>query len=914
MAQQRLFGLSVPEMNGTLVVKREKEEGEDLNIPCPIHGRNERKTKAIGQMSHTGDSINSVKSEPVCEDNDPGINEGKEKTQEKSNDFLPGENDANGVVFTCPNQTQDVCMRMRRITVRYDEDSDDNDDDSEGGYGDHEMVEKRRRHKRKSYVRKTKAKTYHCTECDKTLRTAREYGIHQKSHERKNLYQCPKCSQFFSYRNEQETRKNRKSHTCPYCEETYKDLVDFRTKMRAYTPRDSYECPECKKSFTDKMVMVKHAWRHSNIKQVQCTVCDKTFADKNHLEIHMRTHTGEKAYQCTLCDKSLSSKQGLDIHIVSHSGEKPYQCEQCGKSFTTKQGCQLHTDRHNGVKKPRKPCQCPVCDKWVKRKDKLKEHMRVHTGEKPYKCNLCEKSYKSYHALYTHKFTHSNERRNCCPYCGKSFSQKPVLNKHILIHTGEKPHKCEYCNKGFSQKPHLQKHIRLSCLLKSLLPGTQVFSCEKCGTKFIDQTKLHKHQEQHNKEAETAQIDVNGPANSFAYVSALMKPFCFSQNLSNEHNINKAIKQQVYQNNDCSFPEKGNLVNVTNEVSKATEALIYCGDVDADVACDDDFNVNDLFPREEDWINSTEAFDLRTFKPKDGDLEKKKRNDTLEHNPFNLWTSIKEPTDLSMSSKTFKNVTGTQTMQIETEILTQREMRVDEDSFNQNAPDHRMEIKTAESVETCEEVRYESDVNVGWDGYDSDTAIDWDPETGCAEKSNEFAEVKSNDESNNVQNESKFGESNTKCAEHRKKKKQKESKTKSKAVETVRGEPINEKYTERRKISRSVNKVECKNNAEESEPDSDIYEGSTDDDTDITDTDEKPVKPQRINRENPCTQRSLYFTSARNANSFSRTNTTKKNWSSIIALTVKLSLRTWSILGQKFETKTKKTSTGAQYA
>ena len=243
VAQQRPFGLSVPEMNGTLVVKREKEEGEDLNIPCPIHGRNERKTKAIGQMSHTGDSINSVKSEPVCEDNDPGINEGKEETQEKSNDYLLGEKDTNGVVSTCPNPTRDVCMRMRRSTVRCDENSDDNDDDSEGGDSDYEMVEKRRRHKRKSYVKKTKAKTYHCTECDKTLRTAREYGIHQKSHERKNLYQCPKCSKFFSYRNEQETRKDRKPHTCPYCEETYEDLVDFRAKIRAHTPRDSYECP-----------------------------------------------------------------------------------------------------------------------------------------------------------------------------------------------------------------------------------------------------------------------------------------------------------------------------------------------------------------------------------------------------------------------------------------------------------------------------------------------------------------------------------------------------------------------------------------------------------------------------------------------------------------------------------------------
>ena len=624
--------------------------------------------------------------------------------------------------------------------------------------------------------------------------------------------------------------------------------------MRNQTLRDNYECPECKKKFPDKRGIVKHAWCHSNVKQVQCTVCDKTFADKNHLAIHMRTHTGGKPYHRTLCDKSLSSKLGLEIHIASHSGEKPYQCDQCGKSFTTKQGCRIHADRHNGVIKPRKPYQCPVCDKWIKRKDKLKEHKMVHTGEKPYECNLCENSYKSYNALHTHKFTHSDKKRNFCPFCGKSFSQKSVLNKHILIHTGEKPHKCEYCNKGFSQKPHLQKHTRLSCPLKSLPPGTLVFSCEKCGTNFVDQTKLQKHREQHNK-ARTAQTDVNGMATSFSYPIALMKPFGVAQNLSNDFvtkNEQSQSKDEKYakskatkrdQNDDCSFPSNCNLINATNEVPKATEALLYSSNEHEDVDYDECLNVDNLFPRQEDWMNSTEAFDLRVYKPvQDDNVEKAKQcNDTLEHESTNLWTSTETPTDLSTSSETVKNFKETPTIQNETEILIKRQIQLDEHITNQN---NKTETKTAESSETHKEPRFvsdDTDDNDEGDGYDSDKAIDWGSETETVEKLNELTQ-ETGDESENVQNETEYGKSNTNSKELRKNKK---GKIKNITIHTERGEPIKEEDNGGRKSSRVVKKLEYKSKAEDSDSDIEKYEGSTDGNTD---TDEKPVKRQHENR------------------------------------------------------------------
>ena len=59
-------------------------------------------------------------------------------------------------------------------------------------------------------------------------------------------------------------------------------------------------------------------------------------------------------------------------------------------------------------------CQCPLCDKILSTKYKVKAHIkRVHHGEKPFKCPKCDKRFAQRHHFKDH--LSRSEMRGYCP-------------------------------------------------------------------------------------------------------------------------------------------------------------------------------------------------------------------------------------------------------------------------------------------------------------------------------------------------------------------------------------------------------------------------------------------------------------------------------------------------------------------
>lgn len=89
----------------------------------------------------------------------------------------------------------------------------------------------------------------------------------------------------------------------------------------------------------------------------RCGECGREFALAYNLKKHLRTHSGERRYVCSDCGLAYTQSGGLKNHIKSvHGTDTNYTCHYCGKSF-------------------------PI-------KDRLKLHLRIHTGEKPYRYNF----------------------------------------------------------------------------------------------------------------------------------------------------------------------------------------------------------------------------------------------------------------------------------------------------------------------------------------------------------------------------------------------------------------------------------------------------------------------------------------------------------------------------------------------
>ncbi|XP_013385470.1 transcription factor IIIA-like [Lingula anatina] len=162
------------------------------------------------------------------------------------------------------------------------------------------------------------------------------------------------------------------------------------------------------------------------------------------------------------CGKSFKKHQHLTVHSYEHTGVKPYKCpfEGCGLSFILPSKLKQHEKVHEGYK-----CSHAGCDalfaKWSQlRKHLSKDHVKVHT------CSTCKKTFTRKEWLRKHEAVHSGERDLfACPYdnCPRSYLDMRNLTHHLKSYHDGKRFPCTQtgCSRTFATKQKLCQHQKL---------------------------------------------------------------------------------------------------------------------------------------------------------------------------------------------------------------------------------------------------------------------------------------------------------------------------------------------------------------------------------------------------------------------------------------------------------------------
>lgn len=253
---------------------------------------------------------------------------------------------------------------------------------------------------------------------------------------------------------------------------------------------DNSSCPLTAMKKKMDQIRTKDSERHANLsKKYRCVVCDARFKGSGGLRNHYKVlHEAGPVFKCDECGKEFPLKERLKLHVRTHTGFKPYKCPECDKSFA--RGGQLvqHRRTHSQVK----PYRCGICSNSFTCAANLSLHVKRHNGQKDHKCELCGRAFVRRDALKKHlECLHRDVKSFVCVICNKTF--KGHLPQHMRTHARDRPHGCATCGQRFAQKSQLTVHQRTHS-------GQRPFRCLVCWQAFAHSTALKLHTRRHTGE------------------------------------------------------------------------------------------------------------------------------------------------------------------------------------------------------------------------------------------------------------------------------------------------------------------------------------------------------------------------------------------------------------------------------
>ncbi|XP_073829207.1 uncharacterized protein [Musca autumnalis] len=220
---------------------------------------------------------------------------------------------------------------------------------------------------------------------------------------------------------------------CYFCTETFSSCFDLQRHFAIKHPGTKFQLSCCRRRFLNLRNLAEHMALHLNPTLFTCLACGRWQSSKRNLLKHISTRHPEQREE--LAKKPHQSEVVIriryqDIDRFIAQCRPNLQCGLCNDTASTFSDLKEHFN----VQHPQEDCHIVCCNRTLKSRHEIEEHLMQHLDPKAFKCLHCQKTCDSRKALYQHNL------RN-----------HPVRHRPLALDIIRKRNKFEQQDKSFAK-------------------------------------------------------------------------------------------------------------------------------------------------------------------------------------------------------------------------------------------------------------------------------------------------------------------------------------------------------------------------------------------------------------------------------------------------------------------------------